>query len=395
MNCKKCETQNPDEANYCMRCGTKLKSGGALDGACSKVKAAFDLSGGICLMTAVLLSLVFVFFIGITATVSAGGVTLSETDTILQYFGKKYNDLAVMFRYVDGGTAYYRAANYLPVALSTAIGATSIVCVVVFSILAAIRYAKHFVGSKKNYARPAAAAILSFVLGAAAFYAVNSSAYSLDPDLQIRISMSGVTLAGIILCGILLVLYLAFHTVTLGKELTERKTAINLTFAAAGMLFLVLTATLAAAPSVSLKDVERSLTADFKVNFSNTNLLISALFTGKSEMDGTFLATYFCSAFAQLAQLALLALAFVALIRRAGGYGKESGSGLGLAIALFSVAALYLVLTCTAVHFGCLLTDGYMYIDVTIAAAPAAALIASAFVLAGAITHKLLLKKAK
>ena len=130
-----------------------------------------------------------------------------------------------------------------------------------------------------------------------------------------------------------------------------------------------------------------------KVNFSNTNLLISALFTGKNETGGDFLATYLCSAFAQLAQLALLALAFVALIRRAGGFGKESGSGLGLAIALISVAALYLALTCTAIHFGCVLTGAYQYIDVTIAAAPAAAFITSAFALAGAITHKVLLKK--
>lgn len=416
--CPACKTLCPEEAIYCLHCGKRLADGNetsapqaeyheapAKKSAFEKVKSAFDLSGGICLMVAVLFSLVFTLCMGITATAALSGSSsgvnnsLSETTMLWDYFGSAYKELSESLGSMSSYTGYFEAATYLPVVLSTAVCAGTLVCVLVFTVISAVKYGKHFKNPELNYMKPAVAAVLSFILGAAAFLAINSTSFNLSTSSSIEISIgfSDATTAGIVLGGVFLGLYFAFKVVTLGKDFVKKRTIADFVCTLVGILFATLAAAFAQAPAITF--VTRSGATSFScgLSFFNINGMISSAFSpdGTGAMPENFDATYICSVLAQCAQIAVLVLAFVVLIKRIGGFNAEKKSRLGLSIALFCVAVVYLILTCLAIHFGTELMSVYGTgaPELTIAAAPIVAFIASAFALADSITHRVLLHK--
>ncbi len=198
-HCPACGTVCPDDAAFCFACGTPLKERSAPDAretaepcekatkpktdVIAKVRKAFDLSGGACLMTAVLFAFVFIFCMGLTATASSSYGSTAATSMLWEYFGSAYDDLATMLNSMNSYTSYFEAACYLPVVLSTVVCASSLVLVLVFTIISAVKYGKHFKNPEIKYERYAIAAILSFILGAArrsrgSFSAGSSSAFT-------------------------------------------------------------------------------------------------------------------------------------------------------------------------------------------------------------------------
>lgn len=418
--CPVCQKENPEEAFFCLHCGKRLADGNgtgapqaeqseapAKKSAFEKVKFAFDLSGGICLMVAVLFSLVFTLCMGITATAALNGSSsglnnsLSETTMLWDYFGSAYKELSESLNSMQSYTGYFEAAMYLPVVLSTVVCAGTLVCVLVFTVISAVKYGKHFKDPELNYMKPAVAAVLSFILGAAAFLAINSTSFNLSTSssMEITVGFSGATTAGIVLGGVFLGLYFAFKVVTIGKDFVKKRTIADFVCTLVGILFATLAAAFAQAPAITF--VTRSGVTSFScgLSFFNTNGLISSAFSpdGTGAMPENFDATYICSVLAQCAQIAVLVLAFVVLVKRIGGFNAEEKSRLGLSIALFCVAVVYLILTCLVIHFGTELLSafGSGAPELSIAAASIVALIAAAFSLADSVTHKALLSKTK
>lgn len=450
MICKNCGTENPDESLFCIHCGKRL-DGNKVCPSCGatcpeealfcnscgrkivkdengeepvaaesqpqsvpaapkekkdtfeKVKSAFDLSGGICLMVAVLFAFVFVFCMGITATastkssMSSVAASASETKMMWEYFCNAYVELGETLELMPSYSGYYEAANYIPIVLSTVVCAGTLLSVLICTIIAAIKYGRHFKNPQINYAKPAIAAVLSFILGATAFLMINSTSMSFSSSIKVSITYSDATLAGIILGAIFLWLYCASRVVMLGKELVTKKAIVNFVCTIVGILFVSLTAAFAASPAISFKEVGSSSNS-VGLSFCNSNMLISYLYPNpdglNTETLTNFITTYVTSALAQGVQIALLVLAFILLIKRVSGVGNNAKSCLGLSIAMIVLAVVYLALTCVAIHFATELI-GDDEVKIAIAAGPIVALIASAFALADAITHEVLLGKTK
>lgn len=430
--CPVCQKENPEEAFFCLHCGKRLADGNgtgdpqaeqseapAKKSAFEKVKFAFDLSGGICLMVAVLFSLVFTLCMGITATAALNGSSsglnnsLSETTMLWDYFGSAYKELSESLNSMQSYTGYFEAAMYLPVVLSTVVCAGTLVCVLVFTVISAVKYGKHFKNPELNYMKPAVAAVLSFILGAAAFLAINSGTAAVhafntisinnstnsSTNIETSITYSGATTAGIVLGGVFLGLYFAFKTVTIGKDFVKKQTIADFVCTIVGVLFAVLAAAFAQAPAITFDARSGATSLSYESSFLNANLIISSAFSpdGTGVMPENFDATYICSVLAQCAQIAVLVLAFVVLVKRIGGFNAEKKSRLGPSVALFSVAAVYLILTCLVIYFGTelLSASGSGAPELSIAAAPIVAFIASTFAITDSITHKALLSKTK
>ncbi len=410
-HCPACGTVCPDDAAFCFACGTPLKERSAPDAretaepcekatkpktdVIAKVRKAFDLSGGACLMTAVLFAFVFIFCMGLTATASSSYGSTAATSMLWEYFGSAYDDLATMLNSMNSYTSYFEAACYLPVVLSTVVCASSLVLVLVFTIISAVKYGKHFKNPEIKYERYAIAAILSFILGAAAFLAINSATASLTSSNNVSISYSGATLAGIILCGIFLGFYVASKIARIGKEFTKKQTISGFVCSMCAILFAVLVAAFTVSPAANIVVIDGRDSIDTALNFQAVNMLISTIYSSPADgaMPEYFDATYICSAMAQAVQLVLLVLAVVTLMKYIGGIGDNMKSRLNMSVPVFILAAVYLVFTCLTIHFGTELLDDPS-VSLSIVAAPIVAVIFSALTLAASITHKAMAKNA-
>ena len=415
--CPSCKSLCPEEALYCNACGarlvevqssfenektqpaqteyTKSPVPAAKEGTFEKVKSAFNLSGGICLMVAVLFAFVFTFCIGLTATASGSslGSSVSQTVTMWRYFGDAYKDIAEAFERLDSYSAYMETATYIPVVLSTIICAGTLLSVFILTIIAAVKYGRHFKNPEIKYAKYAVAAVLSFVLGATAFLAVNSASGSVESQIKVLIHFSAPTTAGIVLSVLFLWLYCVSRIVMLGKEFATKRNIVNFVCTLAGIVFAVFVVAFAASPSMVFKEIG-SRSNRVGLNFSVLNTLLAQSFeTLNSETELNFIITYVSSTLAQFVQIALLVLAFILIIKRVSGLGNDSKSCLGISIAIFILAAVMLALTCVAIGFGNKLMSDGNSAEFTIGAGPIVALIFSVFAFADAITHKVLLRK--
>lgn len=365
-----------------------------------RVKAAFGLSSGICLMVAVFFSLVSSFCMGLTtvASVSSAEIgSVSETTSMWKYFGSAYQELSESFAVLEGVSSYYKAAAYMPVVLSTMICAGTILSVITFTIITAVKYGRHFKNPEIHYAQSALAAVLSFVIGATALLAVNSASVNLilDEFVRAKISFSDATTAGIVCCSVFLALYFACKVVTLGREITNKRMVVDLVCTLAGVLFIALVSAFAARPAVFFKinHSETSSYGRYGLGFNAMNMINATLFANTSPLPDKFEPAFVFCMLAQFAQIALLIVTIGELVDRIGKFGIWEERRLGISIELFCIAVVYLILSCLALNYGKALMTDYEAVSLSVSAAPIVAVIAAALSLADAITHKILLKK--
>lgn len=418
-NCPSCDALCPEEAAFCMNCGNRLikteqneapafkaqegcetfKSPAPKKNAkgFEQVKRAFDLSGGICLMVAVLFALVFTLCLGFTSnleTDASVSTTASETKMIWYYLGDVYKDVRAGFEAMDELDLYYSeyfvASNYIPVVLFTIICATTLTCVIIFTTIAAIRYGKHFKNPALRYLKPAVAAIFSFLLGASLLFAIPAVA---EQNGSTIIRFSRATMAGIVLCGVLLGAYLICKTVTIGKDFAQKQTIISFVCPLVGIALSILVAVFATSPALKLVVKDASFgKLNVEVNFFGFNTLISGLYTTDFDLNDTFQSAYVCSLLAQFAQVALIVAAFLSMIKHVESLGNRSKSCLATDIPMLVFAVCYLIFVCIAIALGNdLMTENKKIVaTLSMTAASIVALIASAFALANTITYKIL-----
>ena len=436
MICKRCETENPENAVFCIHCGKRLDGRiecpsckemcpeealfcpmcGARLGEeahtadtkkpeakeesktedkasrAGKVKKALDLSGGICLMVGVLFALVFVLCMGLCVTVPSGTSFHTKSVMLWDFFGPEQAQIPDLLK-EDLFTGYELCTLLLPMILSTVISAGSLVCVIVFTVITAILFARHLENPEVEYKKFAIAAILSFVLGASALLAVN---YAIRGVSDITLTFSKATLAGIILCSIFLGSYYILKNVALGKEFLKARTIVDFVSTTCAVLFLILAAVFAVRPALNITSNTGYSFLDAETNFMGFNTFICGLFDTWKRLPEHFAEAYALSAVAQVAGIVLVVFIFVTLIKKFHAYGEESSGHLGYSITLFTLAAVYLMFYCLSFHFGKELLSSSAFSDsfeLSIAAAPIAAVVMAAFVLATSITHKVLLKK--
>lgn len=203
-------------------------------------------SGGVALF-GVLYAVIFVFFIGLTASVSGDlsglGIDLSKIAecNIFYYFGDAYKEIAdagkmiTEYGIVEKYSTTLVSAMTVTAIFGTIISALTICGVVGFAIPAIISYVKFATGkSEQTGAKWSVASMLVFLLGAVAFYVLNvfgamisvdtSSAGSvtLSPtEISVGVAFNGATVTAIVFVAIFFALFVAASLAKHGKEWTK------------------------------------------------------------------------------------------------------------------------------------------------------------------------------
>lgn len=301
MVCKRCSTENPEEAVFCQKCGNRLdgkkpcSACGALNNeeanyciACGKkisenevCSACFtefcgdfcpqcgrpartapaatpvpkigeppasrassgkwrrivEIVGGACAMAGVFFALLFTFFIGLTAT-SAGETTSSVG--IFDYFGKAYTELSETLGALDNYDGNFELFQKLDVVLGTILVAAIFLCVLLFTALAIVRYVRKLTGkSDKDFAGYATAAVFSFLAGAVAFRSYHYALISAAGS-ELGVVFNGATVAGIVLSCIFLAFFYGCRIVVNAKSVYRKKQLVPFCLSAGGVLLFAL-----------------------------------------------------------------------------------------------------------------------------------------------------------
>lgn len=401
MICPNCNNENPDEAVFCKHCGNKLNRniicpvcqkecegymlycpscGTALNaappvappaktedkGKAERIKKSLHLASGIVMMVAVLFALVFAFFIGTFQRNKSD--YYSETYTLWYFFGRAYMDLSSAH-----GSGYALAAEFIPVVLSTIVAAGTLVCVVVFSVLSAVKFGLHFKRENVNYYKYATAAVFSFMLGATLFDCIHST--STDRYYG---NLSGTTVTGMGFCCLLLICSLALKIASVGKDFKKKGVLTDCLSTLAGILCLAFLSGFVKADQAKYTVLESNYYGNtYFIGFFRLNGRLAPVMTAPA---------FTLSVCASVAQIVLIVLSFVALILHIGNFTNKRSFSFGIAIALAASGIAYLILSVIALEvFNAVATT---LPQLRISAYPILAFIASVLYLAASITNK-------
>ncbi len=201
-----------------------------------------------------LLSLVFVFMIGFQSFLSGDALAFVEmgldsdpqTIKLFYYFGDAYKEISELKEISLFESELPIIAAYIHAILGTVISVATIGCVIGFAVPAIINFVKFTItGVENNSGKWAVRSAIAYLAGCAALYVLNFCTFDLDlvipksptvgTNLQglMTIGYDLVTIAGMMLCGALLVIYTIVNCIKHGKAWKNKKTAFNCIF---GML---------------------------------------------------------------------------------------------------------------------------------------------------------------
>ena len=392
ITCTACGQANPVDALFCTECGKRLTGNhtcsnchtvhdGAFCPNCGTpsaqtvtqpqdvTSAKFDwkrivtLCGGIAAILAVLFGLIFTFCIGVELKTSSGfGQTVPflalsrSSGNLFYFFGKGYKEAAEHLDTVSKYGYLYPVGVYLPLVFGTVISAGILIAVPVLSIFAAVRLGKFLRGtSQKDYAAPAIGAFLTLALGAAALLGLHQmSVEALSISEGYRVSLKSyfvlnkATVAGLVLGGIFLAIFIGCRIASLGKALLKPSVIIGIgsSLLAAVFLFIALSFTSKAAVEFSHGDVS------IKISFAQ---LISTFCpqtlwdTTATELQELYISGLTVVIIGEVFQLILLALIVATLVcALIGTFNEKKPVGLVLPIIVFVFAIGHLVLSILA-----------------------------------------------
>ena len=361
---------------FCPNCGNGAKAGVKKAQPTEKTRSAEGLSedkksrlfgmisGGIALLGAVC-ALIFIFFTGLTYTVTSGGVEESVQElTLFYFFGDVYKNVesvtanireSVYFHGLYGGSIYFWAV------LGTVIAALSLLSVVTFAVVGSVRYTCYCLGAgTKNGEKCSLFAVLSLFVGGGALFAlinvwgkINGLSVSSGGTSVVSTAWNGATVAGQVLGAVTLGLYVVCKLISCGKELLSSKKLARAVTCAVGLGLLAVVFCMA-------KNTGLHLTVNNGSNFVKMGLsylqgailLLPSLESGLTvveldALESSLTATVVCSGVAQVVTVLLLAAVVFSLYQQIKGV-KEEHSALAwsvvtviisVALTVFSVIA--------------------------------------------------------
>lgn len=403
MNCKNCNTENANNAIFCNHCGKRLDGSAdeQTNSTWEKVKSGFDLGGSICAIVAVFFSFVFTFFIGVSLYVEVlpGFSSLSESSMIWEYFGSAYKDLKTTLDSMESYSSYLSISMYLPVIFGTLISVATLIASLTFTVVASVKFAMHFKNGENGYGKCATAAVLSYVLGSLLIYAATACSVSSTAFVK----PSNATMAGIVLSCTFLGLYFACKVVTLGKSLLQKKTIVNFVCTLAGIATAVIAVTFASKYVYNIVITASSGYESEKTSVGMNPFFVNAMLStiyDESAYTAGFAGLYIVNILSQLAQLTVLILGAVLLIKRIALFGERQDSLFAISVAFVSVATVSLILTCVGMKLSGDYLNG-LYLQnlpdgassgtkIVLTASSVLAFLASLLQLAASIVHKVL-----
>ncbi|MDE7306201.1 MAG: zinc ribbon domain-containing protein [Clostridia bacterium] len=422
MECKFCNTQNPDQAVYCKNCGKRL-DGTTQCPACGGQISADDtfcifcganvkkpahalvadetaiasaaetadmplesekrteyaqtakkvlnyVANGTAILTAVL-ALIFVFFIGVSATVLTETSTVTTNLDINHFFHdgykqiesalkniKDYNDSlsGSQLKYADSN--YFIYVQYVPLVFSTVILAGTIIAVITLSVLATVRSVQNLLGkTEKSGSGYAVAAFMAYALGSAlitAVYGASSPSEGIDGYV-----MDKTTKAGVILLAVFVFIMIACKTAAKGRRLLNKDEILKCSFALGGIALLAVVMGVASLPLVDLKGDGES--AKIGINSLLTAFSLNVIQQSDYELVENVNIITALAPCVFVLTCCVVILAAVSITKNANNISGNNEKGcLALNIALVCVSVVQLVLT---IVFVAQLKKGIAYVD--------------------------------
>ncbi|MDE6273632.1 MAG: zinc ribbon domain-containing protein [Clostridiales bacterium] len=396
ISCPVCKTINQEEANFCISCGAKFNDkkictdcGTAFEGnycpSCGKCYVApaqsgsavrsngdrqgnsatkpfwvkiVDLVGGALAMGALFFALLFTFFIGITA--SANGVSVDEVPSaslatgIFDYFGSAYTDIADSLELMEFYDGFFEYTAYIGTVFGTIVSVATIVCVLIFSILAIVRYVNAVTGrSEKPYTGFTLAAVFSFLGGCMAFKALHAAEISASSE-KILVAFNGATTAGIVLSCVFLGLFLCCKIVCNAKRLFAEKGIVPVCLAGVAAILLGIALYFVGSPIGTCSVKSKWTSGPFAVGYSGILSLVITTSGGGGVIADDYISSVVLSNIVFIAQTVLTVLIAVAIGKSLANVAAKRGKGnLAYAITAEVAAVAHLVLAIITAQVFC------------------------------------------
>ena len=383
MECKKCGSPVADGVSFCGNCGARV-DGKVVCTACGKLndeahgfcvycgaetqprvrksgfKKAADIVANAVMLLGAVLSLIFVFFIGLKMQMNGQE---EETMSIFYYFGEYAQELKSLHVdqmnttswFMDSINVQLNAAGVIGIILAVAILATT----VTFAVIAIVKYAAGWIGGKHvNVEGWSLAAIICFLIGAVTYFAFNSVTASGDfSSILGGVGEEGwaifneETSTAIVLCAICVVTSVVFRMICEGKALWTKENIKKQTLTFIGVVIAAATfgvsQSLAFAFSIDMDGVSASLGTNYIQLSGGITLGMASAFYDKTangyyDITNTIAAMNNFSIFAAIFALAVSVFAGLALMENVrGATGKEDKSMLWSILTLaFAVLTL-------------------------------------------------------
>lgn len=305
--CAKCGSPLEKDSKFCPSCGKRVKTA-----KCCCATNAFKFAADACALFSALVSVIFVFFIGLTVSIPASaidgvsGADLPPNLSIFYAFGDTYYGF-------NNATEWSAALTILPSLFGTIVSAMTIAGVGVLFVMTLTRFIRQLLGKEaKSVFLPAAGAFFTFIFGVALFSYIFSVKVSIS-GIVVGMVLNEATVAGLVLGGIGIVANLLLTAASGGKDTLKAKGIFRLTSSAVVIiLFSVLFAFLTMGISMAVGGMGSTY------GFSSAFEMLSSL--GEDFTDSNF-ATMFYTDFAAgiLAAIAIV-VACALLVKAAVGY---------------------------------------------------------------------------
>ncbi len=388
--CKKCGALNDENSAYCLTCGARVdgktvcaQCGNAYKGnfcpSCGATKwgkavktevptdapakkkeeitmtkgqavfkKACEIVSGAALMLGVLMSLIFVFMIGVESSSE-----LETGKTIFYFFGEHFensSDNSLWGSLLQTWSSETASTLYdLYGILGAAIFSAVIVLVIVFSIIATVKYIVSMAKGEENAAKtPALVSIITFLIGAALFYAYTRTTVVYEEEMM-GYQMNGSTVAAIVVCIIALVLGIGFDLAGQGVRPWKGEHLGKMICGSLALILAIVVMVLAENFAIVMEEEGASASMNYQL-FGIS--IIQGQFAGVTdsnvELVGSLSLMNVCLVFSQLFAVAILILAAVAIGIQMYGMQGEEKSGVSVAVLLIVFSVLLLLFTILA-----------------------------------------------
>lgn len=273
--CPNCKNQIEEDSEFCIHCGAKA------DGSYtpqpspaepvvqetvvtttvqySKINYSKIASTVATLAVAViaLLSLIFVFFTGVQASVSVSGSSAKDSLDIFYYFDKGYKNYEEIIKSAESATMtpltdYFKASMLLPLVFGTIISSVTLLLVFLFSVTAIVRTVKTLMGRETKSGE-------GFALGAFGTYIfciiaimVLNSANSDSLGFGVELGLNSATIAGVVLCSVAAFIWLSAKLFNNGSRLLSGNAAAKCALCVAGLVLAAVAAGLFTLPAITI-----------------------------------------------------------------------------------------------------------------------------------------------
>lgn len=426
--CPNCKKEIPDDAIFCNYCGARInqpapapqtkyvpQTTAPVNAETGEIKAPSSTSwrnvlsvcGTAFALAGAAVALIFVFVIGFGLKGSPQFYEYlsqynSQTSIIIyDYFGKNYEDMNMMIENTNfNGTGLYldhfQTSLYLTNILGTLIAAATMISVAVLSIFAIVKNAQKLAGKEvKHSEKYAFGAYMAYVLGVTALLALNMATgkgYNTDTSANVN---AAVTFNGATIAGLVLGAIFSFTSLTcciIARKINTTISKFILNLALTVAGIVLITITLNYAYYPAIMNKTST-------SYGNTKIAIPLSATALAQgynlgaTRQTIDETFLLLCITEFVQIALIIVAGVALTKYVTNLfiGKEK-SNLGMTIATAALSILYLVLTQISIGK---LTDGQLSENESVLATYAIVALVFALLTLGASIAKIIIDRTR